>query len=85
MRSLLFVPAHEERKLAKGLGSVADALIVDLEDAVPEAEKARGREVGTAFVKASASLMRLFVRINALSTRMPWPIWTRWFPLRPMA
>ena len=31
MRSLLFVPAHDERKLAKGLGCGADALIVELE------------------------------------------------------
>lgn len=68
MRSLLFVPAHDERKLAKGLASEADALIVDLEDAVPEAEKARARETGSAFVKASSAHKRLFVRINGLST-----------------
>ena len=34
MRSLLFVPADSERKIAKGLSSAADALIIDLEDAV---------------------------------------------------
>ena len=30
LRSMLFVPADNERKLAKGLGSPADALILDL-------------------------------------------------------
>jgi citrate lyase subunit beta/citryl-CoA lyase len=34
MRSLLFVPADSERKLAHGLDSGADALILDLEDSV---------------------------------------------------
>ena len=45
MRSLLFVPGHDERKLAKALESGADALILDLEDAVPDAEKPRARGV----------------------------------------
>ena len=40
MRSLLFVPAHDTRKPTKGLHSGADALIIDLEDAVPETQKA---------------------------------------------
>jgi len=38
--SLLFVPAHDARKREKALASGADALILDLEDSVPEAEKA---------------------------------------------
>ncbi len=68
MRSLLFVPGHDERKLAKGLACGADALIIDLEDAVPEAEKARARDIGCAFVQASRASRKLFVRVNALST-----------------
>lgn len=68
MRSLLFVPAHDERKLAKGLVSEADALIIDLEDAVPEAGKARARTMCAAFVREHRDRMKLFVRINALST-----------------
>ena len=51
MRSLLFVPGHDERKLAKALESGADALILDLEDAVPDAEKPRARDVTAAFVR----------------------------------
>ena len=34
LRSMLFVPGDSERKLAKGAGSPADALILDLEDSV---------------------------------------------------
>lgn len=45
MRSLLFVPGDDERKIAKGLGSSADALILDLEDAVAPPRKALAREV----------------------------------------
>ncbi|MFO1302196.1 MAG: CoA ester lyase [Burkholderiales bacterium] len=68
MRSLLFVPGHDERKLGKGLDAGADALILDLEDAVPEGGKARAREVTAAFVRAHRTRLSLFVRINALST-----------------
>ena len=68
MRSLLFVPGHDARKLAKGLESGADALIVDLEDSVPDAEKSRARGVCSEFVAANRGRMPLFVRINALST-----------------
>ena len=34
MRSMLFVPADSERKIDKSVGTAADALIFDLEDAV---------------------------------------------------
>lgn len=68
MRSLLFVPAHDERKLLKGLDSSADALIVDLEDAVPEAAKKQARGLGAEFVSAHRATKPLVVRVNALST-----------------
>jgi len=68
MRSLLFVPGHDARKLAKGLDCGADALIVDLEDSVPDAEKARARGVCAEFVKENRERLPLFVRVNALST-----------------
>lgn len=71
MRSLLFVPAHDERKLNKGLGCAADALIVDLEDAVPGPQKALARSVCLPLLQAARSDKRLFVRINALSTDHP--------------
>jgi citrate lyase subunit beta/citryl-CoA lyase len=34
IRSLLFVPADSEKKLAKAAGTGADALVIDLEDSV---------------------------------------------------
>ncbi len=68
MRSLLFIPAHDTRKLTKGLDCGADALIIDLEDAVPEAEKRRARSMCVEFVKAHRGRLRLFVRVNALAT-----------------
>jgi citrate lyase beta subunit len=45
MRSLLFAPGNEERKLRGALESEADAVIADLEDGVPAAEKDHAREV----------------------------------------
>ena len=71
MRSLLFVPADSEKKLAKGLTSGADALIVDLEDSVAPEGKAAARVAAAEFIKAHVKLTdrpRLFVRINALIT-----------------
>jgi citrate lyase subunit beta/citryl-CoA lyase len=68
MRSMLFVPAHDSRKLTKGLSSNADALIIDLEDSVPDAEKARARGMCAAFVREHRASKRLFVRINTLGT-----------------
>lgn len=67
MRSLLFAPANHPRRIEKALASEADAAILDLEDAVPEAEKiaARGALAAAALLPRRA---RLYVRINALST-----------------
>ncbi|MFZ4756730.1 MAG: aldolase/citrate lyase family protein, partial [Burkholderiaceae bacterium] len=59
MRSLLFVPGHDARKLARGLASGADALIVDLEDAVPDADKPRARGLCAEFVAAHRDDLRL--------------------------
>ncbi len=71
MRSMLFVPADSEKKLAKGLESGADALILDLEDSVAAASKPAAREMARAFL-AQHVLTRgrplLMVRVNALDT-----------------
>src|ERR1700752_1206170 len=68
MRSLLFVPGHDPRKLAKALDCGADALILDLEDAVPDAEKPRARELCAGFVAEHRERLPLLVRVNALDT-----------------
>jgi citrate lyase beta subunit len=45
LRSLLFAPGNDGRKLAKALASAADAVVCDLEDAVAPADKEAAREV----------------------------------------
>jgi citrate lyase subunit beta/citryl-CoA lyase len=71
-RSWLFVPADSERKLAKALDSGADAVILDLEDAVVPARKPLAREMAAAFLRAGPGAARsgpeLWVRVNPLSS-----------------
>ncbi len=66
-RSLLFVPADSEKKLAKGLSSEADALILDLEDSVSPERKGVAREMAAAFVAENRAGPALWVRINPLA------------------
>lgn len=70
LRSMLFVPADSERKLAKSEGSPADVLILDLEDSVAEARKAAARGTAADFITAQASRLgaQLYVRINPLDS-----------------
>lgn len=70
MRSLLFVPGNSEKKLAKGLASDADVLIVDLEDSVAAQDKQAAREMTSAFIAANKGRARaaIYVRVNDLST-----------------
>jgi citrate lyase subunit beta / citryl-CoA lyase len=70
MRSLLFVPADSERKLARGSESGADALILDLEDSVAADRKAGARDTALAYLKQQGGTrgQQLVVRVNALDT-----------------
>lgn len=71
IRSLLFVPGDSPRKFASALRSEADALIIDLEDAVAPAQKSQARVDTVAMLQseeAAASGKVLFVRVNALDT-----------------
>ena len=70
LRSLLFVPADSEKKLAKSTTSAADVLILDLEDSVAEARKPEARGMAAEFIGAHAAGIapKLFVRINPLDT-----------------
>jgi citrate lyase subunit beta/citryl-CoA lyase len=68
MRSLLFVPADSDKKLAKSLGSGADILLLDLEDSVAAARKSVGRDMAREFLKARPQGTRAYVRINPLAT-----------------
>lgn len=69
MRSFLFVPGDSEKKLAKAPGCGADVLILDLEDAVAPAAKAKARETVAEYLKSQKERKsRFYVRVNALST-----------------
>jgi citrate lyase subunit beta/citryl-CoA lyase len=69
MRSLLFVPADSERKLARGLESGADALILDLEDSVAASNRPVARRQAREFLGAHGSeRIRRYVRINPLAS-----------------
>jgi len=70
LRSLLFVPADDQKKLTKTAQSEADALILDLEDSVAETRKGAAREMARSHLEASRSGRQwlAFVRINPLTS-----------------
>ncbi len=71
-RSLLFVPADRPERHAKALASGADAVIIDLEDAVgPDGKAAARNALRQSFASLPvADRTRLLVRINGEGT--PW-------------
>lgn len=64
LRSLLFVPATRPERIAKALAGEADAVIVDLEDAVAAEAKEEARRALDDFL-THAPQTRLLVRTNA--------------------
>jgi citrate lyase subunit beta/citryl-CoA lyase len=67
LRSFLFTPGNHARRVEKALSLDADAVILDLEDAVATAEKPAAREaVAAAFGRPRRGL--LYVRVNAVDT-----------------
>ncbi|MBV8334002.1 MAG: CoA ester lyase, partial [Alphaproteobacteria bacterium] len=67
LRSFLFAPGNHPRRVANALSLNADAVILDLEDAVATAEKSATRGA----VVAALALARqplLYVRVNATDT-----------------
>ena len=64
MRSLLFLPGNREKFLEKAAALDADGFIIDLEDSVPDAEKAAARRCFAAYAPA-LSTKPLWVRPNA--------------------
>lgn len=71
-RSFLFVPATRPERYAKALASGADAVIIDLEDAVAAQEKKGARDqLASAFEQLGVpERARTVVRLNASGT--PW-------------
>ncbi|SAI65822.1 citrate lyase subunit beta [Bordetella ansorpii] len=69
LRTALFVPASRAERIPKALASGADAVIVDLEDAVEHLAKDSARQALCDFLGTQPQ-SRVWVRINDAST--PW-------------
>ena len=71
-RSYLFVPGHRADRFEKALASGADAVVLDLEDAVASQDKAAAREAVARYLATAdeATRQRLVLRINDEAT--PW-------------
>ncbi|HEX4296110.1 MAG TPA: CoA ester lyase [Rhizomicrobium sp.] len=70
-RSVLYMPGSNARALEKARGIAADALILDLEDAVaPDAKDVARSQVCEAVAAHGFGKREVIVRVNALST--PW-------------
>ncbi len=70
LRSMLFVPGDSEKKMAKAAAGAADALILDLEDAVAPERLPFARGLVRAYLERSrgdATRQQRWVRVNPLS------------------
>jgi len=70
IRSFLFIPGDSEKKLSKVADCGADAVILDLEDAVAPANKVAARSLITQFLmeRTGRRSPQIWVRINPLDT-----------------
>jgi citrate lyase subunit beta/citryl-CoA lyase len=73
IRSALFVPGNREDRIQKAPRFGADALILDLEDAVAPPDKPRARgSVRKMLAELGAAGQTLFVRVNDFETGLTW-------------
>ncbi len=64
IRTLLYAPADDQRKLSSLARQTADAIVVDLEDAVHPSRADLALQMSAEFVGTYAGPSRLFVRVN---------------------
>lgn len=70
LRSFMFLPAYNRKFIDKALGSEADALILDLEDSVPNGQRQEARDNIIEYAERGAfSGHKIFIRINNLGTK----------------
>lgn len=67
-RSYLFVPARDLSIIKKAFSSIADVVILDLEDAVAVSEKQTARKIMKEALETNQDENRVMVRINSLDT-----------------
>ena len=70
LRSLLIMPANRADMLAKAPSYGADALVFDLEDSVPIAEKPKARVLAREYIEKHRAANAIYVRVNSLQTGM---------------
>ena len=68
MRSMLFVPGDRPERFEKAESSGADAVILDLEDAVAASQRPKAREAIAAHLRRSSRPLPLWVRINPVDS-----------------
>ncbi len=87
LRSFLFVPGDSERRLVRAPTIAADAIVLDLEDAVAPARKAAARHNVAEYLRQSATdnphSQSVWVRINALDSDAAIPDLTAVIPAGP--
>jgi len=69
LRTMLFIPGHVMKMLQKANSLPADAIIIDLEDAVPLTDKITARDMVTNSIDMiSSGSAEIFIRVNSLVT-----------------
>lgn len=72
-RTVMFVPGHKTSWYDRAASAGADAVVLDLEDSVPEDRKAEAREMvaeGIGRLAADYPALGVLVRVNPLDTRL---------------
>ncbi|MFD4946772.1 HpcH/HpaI aldolase/citrate lyase family protein [Streptomyces sp. NPDC058409] len=65
--SYLYVPGHQPKRIERAYSSDADAVVLDLEDGVPDSKKKYAREVVSEIVAGTVA-KPTFVRVNAVAS-----------------
>lgn len=69
LRSLLFIPGNRAKMLEKAFACSADAIVPDMEDSVPDAEKTAARDLIAEFLPRLRTTDRFICpRVNSLDT-----------------
>lgn len=68
LRTMTFVPGYMTKFLDKAIGFNSDALILDLEDSVPEPFKDQARENIRSYLDEGKFKQRVFIRVNSIDS-----------------
>ncbi|MFQ6396174.1 HpcH/HpaI aldolase/citrate lyase family protein [Nocardia sp. KC 131] len=67
-RSWLYVPGHRDDRIGRALDSAADAVVIDLEDAVPVGAKDRALANALDTLRAAPPDREIWLRLNAVGS-----------------